>query len=685
MTLSSKRAEYLGLASLIISLIFSIIGLLIGRWSGYPVISGIGWLLLSSVFIWFVLCLQFHQRALAEQEKLDVSQMSKGESTGTIFHSKTERALFLDISQRRLKLFEKWFIPVFSGLIALYQLGIGFYLLKAIQSDTELVPQKPLLCAIFMTAIAFVSFLLSRYASGMSSQEYWKPLRAGGSILLCIAVLCFVAAIGLALAQFKIFGVITSLGWVIPILLIVIGFETSINVVLDIYRPRVKGQYERSAFDSRLLGIISEPGGIFHTAAGAIDYQFGFKVSQTWFYQLLEKAIVPLVLLSILILYFLSCVVIVAPNEEAIVEHFGNPITASGTVRHIGSGLHLKWPWPVDVVYKYSAKKIHELNIGFVPEIDAKSGEAIREPLIWGQTHYQEEYFLLTSSEQLGEKLDVGSVPISLLIAAVPVQYRVKDLYSFLYNHNEPAKYLKAICYRELTRFAASAKIETNDSPGESLLGAGRKEASRILTSNIQAAADKAGLGVEVVFLGFKGLHPPAEVASDYQKAVGAVQQKQALILKAFAERNKTLGDLAGSVEDADNLYNLVAQYQASKEDKDVAKTAELEQSLDVAFSQAKGEIFSTLRRAQSYSIEKTLLSEATGVRFVSQVKAYLAAPEIYMHQQRLAVLEEGLKDIRKYVVVAGEEDTQVFIVDVQEKLSPDMYDLSGFEEKTEK
>ena len=187
-------------------------------------------------------------------------------------------------------------LSIFSGLIAIYQVGIGFYLLKVVQAGSYVEQKQPLLCAIIMISIAFVSFLLSRYATGMSAQEHWKPLRAGGSILLCAAVLCFLLAVGLALAQFKIFAMITALGWFIPVLLIVIGFETVANLVFDIYRPRLKGLYSRSPFDSRLLGVINEPGGIFHTAAGTIDYQFGFKVSQTWFYRLLEKAIMPLVL-----------------------------------------------------------------------------------------------------------------------------------------------------------------------------------------------------------------------------------------------------------------------------------------------------------------------------------------------------------------------------------------------------
>lgn len=685
MTLSSKRAEYLALVCLIVSLIFSIVCLLIGRWSGYFAISAVGWLILSSVFIWFVLCLQFHQRALSEQEKLDVSQMAGSEKSGTIFHSDNERALFIDVAQKRQKLFEKWFIPLFSGLISVYQLGIGFYLLKVVQTGSDIEPKQPLLCAIFMASIAFVSFLLSRYATGMSAQQQWKPLRAGGSILLCAAVLCFLLATGLALAQFKIFAVISVLGWVTPVLLIIIGFETFANLVFDIYRPRLKDQYGRSAFDSRLLGVINEPGGIFHTAAGTIDYQFGFKVSQTWFYRLLEKAIMPLVLFGIVILYLLSCIVIVAPDEEGIIEHFGNPLTKAGTVRQIGPGLNFKRPWPIDICYKYPTKKIRELSIGFIPEIDAESGEVKRKPRLWGQAHYEEEFLLLTASEQSGEKSDTGSVPVGLVIAAVPVHYRIKDLYSFLYNHNEPEKYLESICYRELTHLAASAKVETSDNSQDSLLGAGRTKASLVLRRNIQAAADEAGLGIEIVFLGFMGLHPPVEVAGDYQKAVGSIQQKQAAILNALAERNRTLGNLAGSVAEADNLYALVKQYREAKDGGDIEKTEKLARTLDAAFAEAKGDIFATLRKAQSYSVKKSMLAKATGIRFSSQIKAYRAAPEIYMHLQRLAVLEEGLENIRKYVVVSNKEDTQVFIIDVQEKLTPDLYDLSVLEEKTEK
>jgi hypothetical protein len=84
-------------------------------------------------------------------------------------------------------------------------------------------------CAIVATAIAFVSFLMSRYATGMSAELRWKPLRAGGSFFLGAALLSFVLAIGLALAHFQVFPLLTAVGYVVPLLLIVLGVETALN------------------------------------------------------------------------------------------------------------------------------------------------------------------------------------------------------------------------------------------------------------------------------------------------------------------------------------------------------------------------------------------------------------------------------------------------------------------------
>ncbi|MHC4891157.1 MAG: SPFH domain-containing protein, partial [Planctomycetota bacterium] len=237
----------------------------------------------------------------------------------------------------------------------------------------------------------------------------------------------------------------------------------------------------------------------------------------------------------------------------------------------------------------------------------------------------------------------------------------------------------------ELTSYAAGATIEVDDEAAlnQSLLGAGRAEAKRVLTENIQNAADEADLGVEIVFLGLQGIHPPVEVAADYQKVIGTVQEKQTAILTAHAERNSKLSNLVGSVQDAEKLHSLAVLYQQAIKENDPEKIEEFGKALDAAFAQAKGDIFKILRQAQSYAFEKATLAEATGQRFADQLKAYRAAEEIYKHQLRLAALEEALKNIRKYVVIADEKDVEMFIFDFKEKLTPSLYE--GIEELSEK
>ncbi len=684
MKISAKRAEYVALSALVVSIVFFSVSFFLAGWSGSFTIYALSWLILSSVLIWLVLVIQFHQRALAEQEKLEMAQLAKSGQDRTIFRSSEGQEGLFAVAQRRLKLFEKWFIPIFSGLIAAYQIAFGLYLWSKVPKPEQIELSRPLICAIYMVAMAFVSFLISRYATGMAAESRWMPLRGGGGVLFVVALLCFAVAVGLALVQFKINVVIVVMRWIVPVLLVVLGAETTLNVILDIYRPRLKGQYSRAGFDSRLLGLINEPGGILRTAATAIDYQFGFKVSQTWFYKLLEKAVVPLLLFCIASLHLASCLVVIGPDEEAVIERLGRPMIVDGS-RTLGSGIIFKWPWPIDIIYKYPAKKIHQLDIGFVAHTDPRLAN---QPLLWGMDHYKEEYNLLVATESLGgEPRQVGgAVPVSLIRAAIPVQYRVKDLYSYLYLHKDPSKTLEAICYREVVRFAASAKIETDrqgssTSGKESLLGAGRAKAAAILKQRIQDKADEQQLGVEIVFLGLPGFHPPPKVAEDYQQVVGSVQKKQALVLEAQAKRDRDLSSLAGSVQKASELYSLAQSYQQARAGVDASAVAEAEGNLDEAFEQAEGDIFATVREAQSYGFEKARLARATGERFAEQLKAYMAAPEIYRRELLLSVLEESLANIRKYVVVTDPNDTQVFIIDVQEKLTPSLYELSGLEE----
>ena len=138
MTISSKRAEYIALASLVMSIIFFFITFFLGRWSGYFALIEISWLALASACISLVLVIQFHQRALAEQEKLDISQLADSEQGSAIFQDRNKDSSAFAVAEKRLRILEKWFVPIFSALIVIYQIALGLYLLNILLKESHL-------------------------------------------------------------------------------------------------------------------------------------------------------------------------------------------------------------------------------------------------------------------------------------------------------------------------------------------------------------------------------------------------------------------------------------------------------------------------------------------------------------------------------------------------------------------
>src|SRR5262249_127304 len=134
--------------------------------------------------------------------------------------------------------------------------------------------------------------------------------------------------------------------WLAPaigVLMMLLAVEMVINFVLDFYRPRVAGQPQRVFYESRFLGVFCEPEGIIRNVAHTVDYQFCFKVSETWFYQFLGKVIVPLLLFQAAVLYFMTCLVVVPQGYQAVVEE-----TWRGKPKRWAAvpGISMTLPWP---------------------------------------------------------------------------------------------------------------------------------------------------------------------------------------------------------------------------------------------------------------------------------------------------------------------------------------------------
>src|SRR5262249_46164729 len=151
----------------------------------------------------------------------------------------------------------------------------------------------------------------------------------------------------------------------IGILMMVLAVETVLNFIFDLYRPRIAGAEQRSFYDSRLLGMFSEPGGILKSIADAVDYQFGFKVSATWVYQLLGRWILPLLLFHGATVWLLTSIVVVPQGYQGIIEHMG---WGSSTYATASPGIHFTRPWPIDRATLIPTERIQRIEIGYARE-----------------------------------------------------------------------------------------------------------------------------------------------------------------------------------------------------------------------------------------------------------------------------------------------------------------------------
>jgi membrane protease subunit HflK len=68
-----------------------------------------------------------------------------------------------------------------------------------------------------------------------------------------------------------------------------------------------------------------------------------------------------------------------------------------------------------------------------------------------------------------------------------------------------------------------------------------RAAVSVALRDQLQSAADGQGLGLEVVWVGLRDIHPPVEVTPAYQDVISAEEERQAFIEQGRAYAAETL------------------------------------------------------------------------------------------------------------------------------------------------
>ena len=483
--LTYSRATTAALAGLAVQIVLCVATGLIGAWAQSPAIQAATWHIAGGIPIWIILAIIYQQHRVERTESLAAEKLATQDATSAAIFGETSDEL--QLARNRLDRLYAYGLPAVSFAVALYLIAAGAAMLyRAAGLGTDRVALSlakdcnPVGLMFATAGVAFVAFIAARWISGYTRVREWQLLRGGASYLMStflVAALLFAGAAAVAIVKETTF--FEWLARLVPWMMILVGGEILLTALLAAYRPKRPGEIPRPAFDSRFLGLLTAPESLGQVVGELINYQFGVEVSRSWFYQMLGRAVTPLTVFAGAVLFALSTLVIVGPDEQGTVLRHG--ALARGP---LGPGMHLKAPWPIETSEIYPTGKVLQLTIS-----SDKLGrfKKKREGLLWtgGDDDAAKmglEFFLCAS-----ETGDGSGSSLSLLVADVIVQYRIGDLVKFLEGSTSARESIELVTQQEASNYFAGKTLEE-------LLSKGRTEGGPELQKRIQARVDALGL-----------------------------------------------------------------------------------------------------------------------------------------------------------------------------------------------
>ena len=611
-----RNTQKNGLVNLVVAVLVLVaavaVATLVKSLAGFAATVFLGLGALIAFISWFQMRLEENERL--EKLELDELARSKGAS---LFETKDSGSF---PARNAREQFEKFVVPGFAIVLLLVAAAAAwFFWAVSGKNQVTIIPANATAALSLFSIFALLLFLFGRFSVTIARLEKHRLLQPGSSFLLAGAYVCALVALGIAGVEAKHPRADFWVARGLCVLLGLLAAENALTLLLEIYRPRVKGKIARPLYDSRVAGLLAQPESLFTTAAQTLDYQFGFKVSETWIFQALKKNLPAFLLIQLGVLIISSMFVFVDAGERAVVERCGKPAGV------FAPGAHFKLPWPLDKVYRFRTEQIQSFAVGYTPDEKTESAGVV----LWTVAHAKEENFLVGNHAAVSTDTNSANAkPVGLITVSIPVQFQITNVIDWAYKNSNPDDLLKALANREVVRYLAGSDLNE-------LLSQGRLAAADMLRDKIQDAANARSLGAKIVFVGLQDIHPPTanEVAATYEKVVGAEQTRLAAVLTA---------------ESAAISTNASAEARA----------------------------FTLNNVAEANRLRLQTQAFARAAAFTNQIPAYQAAPSVYRQRQYLQAFDDATANARKYILLVT-NTTDVIIFDLQDKIRADLLDLS--------
>ncbi|KPJ68725.1 MAG: hypothetical protein AMJ45_01935 [Syntrophobacter sp. DG_60] len=235
----------------------------------------------------------------------------------------------------------------------------------------------------------------------------------------------------------------------------------------------------------------------------------------------------PIVVVILILIWMLSGIYIVSPDEMGVVKRFGK------MARLTTPGPHYHLPYPIETAIKPKVTKVRRLEIGFRTISPGPPAEYRSLP---------EESLMLTGDENI--------VSVEFI-----TQYKIKDPVDYLFNVEDIPKTVKDAAEAAMRETVGKTTIDE-------VLTVGKFRVQQETKQLLQSILDRYRAGVMVVAVQLQEVHPPKAVIHAFKDVASAKEDKVKFVNEAEAYRNDLLPKAKGK---AAQVINEAMAYKETK------------------------------------------------------------------------------------------------------------------------
>lgn len=247
----------------------------------------------------------------------------------------------------------------------------------------------------------------------------------------------------------------------------------------------------------------------------------------------------------------------------------------------LSPGLRFKLPLGIDEVVKVAVQRQQKLEFGYATRGGSNPDQGSQEP--------EAEQTMVTGD-------------LNMALVEWVVQYRIDDPKKFLFQVRDPTPTLRAASESVMREVVGDRTVDE-------VLTIGRQEIENEALLRLKALADRYGLGMTIMQVQLKNVHPPRHVQASFNEVNQAQQEKEQAINVANGEYNK-------------------------------------------AVPRARGQADQRLREAEGYALKRVNEARGDADRFTAQLTEYLKAPEVTRQRLYLEAMAEVLPQLERKIIL---------------------------------